>query len=204
MKNKVAFSIGFVFAVWWSFATLNFAVTMLPKQTIAIALPIPALHEEPHLAHVYSQDDYNCLHENIYFEARNQSALGMTMVGIVTLMRSQLPEFAHTICGVVHESHQFSWTMTKHKVNHKDKIEENAWVFTGLVAQNLLANYDGIDERYKFMAYYHSTKIPAPRWTHNLKKEFIIGEHIFYSKDSNETSSYVLRQIQNNSAFKTL
>ena len=193
MKNKLAFILGFTFSVWFSFAALNFATQILPQSHVTIALAIPELPKVPYVAHQFTQQDYDCLHENIFFEARNQPPFGMAMVGIVTIKRSQSPEFAHTICGVVHESHQFSWTLKKHKVNHKDKIEEAAWVFTGLIAQNLLIGYDSLDNQYHGVVYYHSTKV-HPSWARHLKKEFVIGDHVFYSKDGNEEApSFVLR-----------
>lgn len=192
MKNQLAFIAGFLFSIWFTIATYNFATQILPSQRVTFALSIPALPVSPRLAHVYSQQDLDCLHENIFFEARNQSTMGMSMVGIVTIIRSRMPEFPNTICGVVHESHQFSWTSYKHKINHKDKIEENAWKFTQLIAQNLLMNSDGIDETYRNVAYYHTVKI-HPKWADSLKREFVVGDHIFYSKDSNETPSFVLR-----------
>ena len=189
MKNKIAFVIGTIFSLWMTLSTFNFVNNVIPVQTIALS--IPTLSQKP--VHTFSQADLNCLHENIFFEARNQPLEGMKMVGIVTIKRTEQPEFAHTICGVVHEHAQFSWTLKNHKVNHKDKIEDNAWEYTGVVAENLLNDYNSLDNNYNGLVYYHATRIKPPHWTHNLKKEFTIGSHIFYSKGNNETFSIALQ-----------
>jgi spore germination cell wall hydrolase CwlJ-like protein len=194
MRNKIAFIAGFVFSVWFSFAAFNF-VNQLPEHIalVQVSLKLPKLNQpEARLAHTYTQKDYECLRDNIYFEARNQTTAGMAMVGIVTIQRSRLPEFPSTICGVVYEHAQFSWTLKKHSVNMRNKAERTAYLKCGLIAQDLLINANSIDELYKNVAYYHKITI-HPKWADSMQHEFVIEDHVFYSKAINEAPSFVLR-----------
>ena len=66
-------------------------------------------------------DEVLCLAENIYFEARSESAAGRMAVALVTFNRVEHPNFPDTVCGVVKQtkyypsgridlhSCQFSW-----------------------------------------------------------------------------------------------
>lgn len=176
-----------LFSIWFTFGVFTVATTF-----VTLPLPLPALVEKPTYVHVYNDEEYNCLHENIFFEARNQSPEGQAMVGIVTLVRSRMPEFPNTICGVVHEWAQFSWTSHRPKINLKNKGESYAWWFTGLIARNILINSEALDRDYKGLAYYHTTKV-SPRWAKTLNRAFVINDHVFYTKATDETLSFVLR-----------
>lgn len=192
MRNRIAFIIGFVFSVFFSISTYNFVNRLIPTAMIKMALQIPELEAKPILAVTYSKADVRCLQENIFFEARNQQALGMAMVGIVTIQRSHLPEFPKSICGVVYQPSQFSWTAHSHVVNFKSKTERVAWEASGVMAQRLLSNVDGLDELYKDVAYYHKITI-HPKWADSMRHEFVVQDHVFYSKVNDESPRLVLR-----------
>lgn len=176
-----------LFSIWFTYGVFNVATMM-----VSIALPLPAIVQTAPYTHVYSDAEYNCLHENIFFEARSQSLEGQAMVGFVTLIRSRMPEFPSTICGVVHEGAQFSWTSHRPKINLRNKLEANAWKISGIIARNILIYSESIDRDYKGLAYYHTTKV-SPRWASSLSKAFVIDDHVFYFKANNETPSFVLR-----------
>lgn len=56
-----------------------------------------------------------CLAKNMYFEAANQGADGQRAVGLVTLMRVLSGKYPKSVCGVVYQHLQFSWTLEPHK-----------------------------------------------------------------------------------------
>lgn len=193
MRNKIWFTIGFVFSFWFSFSALNFVLNFAPAQTmLKVAISIPVLPEKSISTVAYTAADLKCLQENIYFEARNQQPIGMAMVGIVTMQRSKLPKFPKTICGVVYEHAQFSWTAHEHKVNLKNSIEAQAWWISGLIAKSILTDDGSLDELYKNVAYYHKTTV-HPVWAAKMQREFVLQDHVFYSKAINEAPSFVLR-----------
>jgi N-acetylmuramoyl-L-alanine amidase len=53
------------------------------------------------------QKELMCLARNIYYESKGESEKGKIAVGIVTMNRSQHPEFPNTICGVVKQKTVF-------------------------------------------------------------------------------------------------
>ena len=195
MRNKLLFFIGFVFSFWFSCTTINM-LSKLHIHTTMVDMVIdhPILHKAtlPRVAATYTHKDFTCLRDNIFFEARNQSTLGMAMVGVVTIERTKMSNFPNTICGVVYETAQFSWTRHRPKPNMKNKVEYKAWKMCGLIAANLLLNSDGIDDIYKNVAYYHKTTI-HPKWANSMRREFVVQDHVFYSEVSNEALGIVLR-----------
>jgi hypothetical protein len=54
-----------------------------------------------------------CLEKNIYNEARGEIDEGQLAVAFVTLARAQSKGFPSTICGVVYQNKQFSWTFDR-------------------------------------------------------------------------------------------
>ena len=51
-----------------------------------------------------------CLAMNIYFEARSESTLGQHAVAQVTMNRVASDKYPNSVCDVVWQSGQFSWT----------------------------------------------------------------------------------------------
>jgi spore germination cell wall hydrolase CwlJ-like protein len=56
------------------------------------------------------KDKMMCLVCNIYFEARGEPHTGKVAVGRTTLTRITRSEYPDSICGVVWQKNQFSWT----------------------------------------------------------------------------------------------
>jgi spore germination cell wall hydrolase CwlJ-like protein len=57
-----------------------------------------------------SEDDLYCMVQNVYHEARGEDALGQAAVAQVTLNRVRSPAYPDTVCGVVWQKGQCSWT----------------------------------------------------------------------------------------------
>jgi len=54
--------------------------------------------------------EIKCLADNIYFEALTESDAGKIAVANVTMNRVKHPAFPNSVCDVVWEPKQFSWT----------------------------------------------------------------------------------------------
>ena len=65
-----------------------------------------------------------CLTRVIYHESRGQGEKGMIAVAFTTLNRVKDSRFPKTICGVVFEKHQYSWTKHNPPIKEKDAYEE--------------------------------------------------------------------------------
>lgn len=130
-----------------------------------------------------SKEDVDCLSKNIYFESRNQSILGQLMVALVTIERKNFVRYPKSICGVVYERKQFSWTNTgknkKPKLNNE--IEREAWDTAQTIAKFTLI----IDTHKPLLniTHYHTLAV-KPKWSTSktLKAAYVINDHIFYKE----------------------
>ncbi len=59
----------------------------------------------------FTADELKCLTDNLYHEARGESLQGRYAVIFATLARTLDSRYPKSICGVVHQPWQFSWTM---------------------------------------------------------------------------------------------
>lgn len=114
---------------------------------------------------------FDCLAKNVYHEARGESIEGQIAVAAVTLNRVEDVKYSNTICDVVYQDDQFSWT-SKH-VTIKDK---EAWQTAKTAAAlSVIGNVDPTNGATMF----HSKKV-KPYWQSKFKKTRTIGNHIFY------------------------
>ena len=116
-----------------------------------------------------SKAEIACLAKNIYHEARGEPRQGQLAVAYVTLNRTQHKLFSNTICAVVFEKGQFSWTRDKTKL--KQPVPKHYHELARLAIYQ--------HERAKFNAlFFHNTTI-KPQW--KRKRIAKIGNHIFYA-----------------------
>lgn len=121
----------------------------------------------------YHQEELICLAKNIYFEARGQDRVGMLMVGHVTLNRVKSERFPKTICEVVYQPNQFSWTNDKTlKIDENDKY----WGRSIRVANDVLNRT--WDRANGALFYYNPYKI-KPTWSADLVAQSRHKDHVF-------------------------
>lgn len=111
--------------------------------------------------------EFNCLVRNVYYEARGQTLEGQVAVAKVTLNR--LKTHAPTICRVVYQPYQFSWTM-KPITKGIDKVAWKSAEKAAIIAYNM----EGFNA-----THYHNFSV-KPKW--GLEKVGVIGNHIFYQQ----------------------
>ena len=116
-------------------------------------------------------DELDCLAKTISHEARNQPYEGQLAVAQVIMNRVESPLFPNSICGVVHQRHQFS---NIHSYNPRrsgalwDKMVDIA-----IDARN------GVSEPVVGEAlYFHAARI-RPAFTRRLTRVSQLGDHIF-------------------------
>ena len=130
--------------------------------------------------------EVDCLAQNIYWEARNQSINGMYAVAKVTLNRVRDSRWPSTVCAVVKQRKQrggswicqFSWycdglsDIPRHK---------QSWDMARLIA-TVTIEY-GTTEDFLYKTYwYHSNKV-NPYWASAYNPTRVIGDHIFYTEE---------------------
>lgn len=124
-----------------------------------------------------SCDEHYWLALTIYHEARNQEVDGQIMVAEVVLNRVERDRWPDTICDVVKQPSQFSWT-TKDVTPH----EKDAWEEAKNLAEEILS---GETETMATGAtHFINPRIvkKPPAWTKRLELVGKIGDHVFYRR----------------------
>ncbi len=125
----------------------------------------------------YDQRQIQCLAENAYFEAGNQTKKGMIAVTNVVMNRTKDDRFPSTPCAVVNQQRggvcQFSWVCEGKKRIHDWALFRK----TREVAENVyLRNVGDVTRGAKF---YHADYV-KPSWSYAFRHTTTIGDHIFY------------------------
>lgn len=169
---------------------LHFAAFLM-NATVAIGLAGLGVHEvkaeskrqadmaeliDKEIQQVYIDKQTDCLAKNIYFEARNQSFLGQRAVAWVTLNRVNDKKYPTSICEVVWQDGQFSWTHDGKSDNPTDKT---SWMLAKFVAEMAIYTYGEIPDPTEGATMYHANYV-SPYWKKSFKKTVDIEDHIFY------------------------
>ena len=146
------------------------------------------------------QQQIDCIAENIYWEARNQSVKGMIAVGLVTSNRVEDKRYPDTFCEVIYQGPtrrswknpletypvrhrcQFSWYCDG-KADDIPDSEYDAYVYE--IAQNIAVKiYFGnfFDDFTRGATHYHAYYV-QPEWAVTKTRTVDIGDHIFYRWD---------------------
>jgi spore germination cell wall hydrolase CwlJ-like protein len=114
------------------------------------------------------QQKVRCLSEVVYHEARGESYRGRLAVAQTVLNRVKSVHFPNTVCGVVFQKSQFSWTRTWNQswTADRDSIQ---------VARVALMGTHSMKD---FHALYFHNKTVKPAW----KRQYLttIDNHVFY------------------------
>lgn len=130
---------------------------------VAYTTVAPGLHPLTGL----SNKELKCLADNVYYEARGEPFEGKKLVARVTINRTLHPDYPDSICGVVYQPHQFSWTMKKQKKPIEAEYAEAKWAaLHGVYAKSAAI-------------FYHNVNI-TPAWAKAKIKEAKVGNHVFY------------------------
>jgi len=132
-------------------------------------------------------NEFGCLTEALYHEARSEDDVGILAVGTVILNRVKNKRFPNTICKVIHQGIywqgnpvrdqcQFSYWCDGRTEKYKDMkalsriIRLAKIVSSGIIVKTL-------DKA----THYHASYV-SPSWASNKQFKFItqIGKHIFY------------------------
>jgi hypothetical protein len=129
-------------------------------------------------------DQWRCLSEAIYHEARGESLQGQVAVAEVILNRVESGRYPSTVCGVVEQGTgqrnmcQFSYYCD----GRSDAVDDDeAWAKAGRIARAML---DGAPRLLTDGAMFYHTKAVAPYWADEFVQTASIGAHLFYREDS--------------------
>ncbi len=156
------------------------ALTTVPENTVSAGTEIFDREYLASLPKVNGNDDWKCLTEALYFEARGETVRGMFAVAEVILNRADSNRYPDTVCGVVNQGTgrkfacQFTYTCDGKAENIGN---QGAWDRVGKVAMLSIE----LDQRMltNGATHYH-TKAVNPSWAKVFPRTATIGSHHFY------------------------
>ena len=125
-------------------------------------------------------EQWHCLAEAIYFEARGESIAGQVAVAEVVLNRVDSRYYPSTVCDVVRQGEkrgtgcQFSYRCDGRPERITDKT---AFAKAGAIAHLMI---DGRPRILTGRATHYHTRAILPKWARELVRTARIGAHIFY------------------------
>lgn len=124
--------------------------------------------------------ELRCLALNIYHEARSEPPVGRYAVAWVTLNRVEHEKFRNTVCKVVYQPGQFSWTEDgkSDKTYEKEAYKEAMKIAEDVYFAKELGKIDPTGGA----TFYHAVYV-KPKWRHSMSSSLKIGKHIFYTWD---------------------
>ena len=134
-------------------------------------------------------ENWRCLTEALYFEARGESVKGQFAVAEVILNRVASRRFPNSVCGVVHQGtgKRFQCQFTYNCDGNKEIVNEKAaWARVGKVARLMI---DGAARQLTEGATHYHTKAVSPRWSRKFARTATIGMHYFYRMPTRTASN---------------
>lgn len=123
---------------------------------------------------VCADKEVECMTRNIYHEARGESIAGQVKVALVTLNRVYSNRWPNTICGVVYQPYQFSWTLFKPTVTDRRSYER-----AEMIARTVIKDYPFFENTgaTHYVRYDLHNKVS---WTKKMHVVAELGRHVFY------------------------
>ena len=118
--------------------------------------------------------ELRCLAMNVYYEARGESRRGQLAVAAVTLNRKRSRYYPDSVCGVVWQPRQFSWT--DQDIWHRPR-DRRAWRRAMTLARE--AFQDKVPLPVIKATHFHAHYV-LPQWSSKMKRVVRIGNHLFY------------------------
>jgi len=109
-----------------------------------------------------------CHVENIYHEARGEGWEGWALVKATVENRVDDSRWPSTVCGVVYQPKQFSWTINPNEVTDTDSWNR----IVAFVKEGSHSNFRG-------STHYHTTSI-NPWWAKSYEYLGTVGHHKYY------------------------
>ena len=134
-------------------------------------------------------ENWECLSQALYFEARGETVKGQFAVAEVIMNRVKSARFPDSLCGVIRQGTgkryqcQFTYTCD----GHAEVIREpQAFERVSKVARAVM---DGVTGNLTDGATHYHTKAVRPRWSRVYHQTAQIGDHIFYRQTLRTASS---------------
>ena len=148
-------------------------LTSLLEELVAVPMPMP---RPAWLYKKYTAEDYACMADNVYHEARGESIEGQrAVVGVVIArVKDGTGRWPNSICKVIHQYKAFSWTLTNPAINNPQQWLEIRYAVEQWMESNEPFPAGNAD-------HYHADYM-LPYWVdEHMKPVTHIGAHKFYA-----------------------
>lgn len=156
------------------------------ERAIATKQSLPALIDQ---AEATGDDEWHCLAEALYHEARGESLTGQIAVAEVILNRRDSGRYPDTVCGVVQQGTGEKWMcqFSYYCDGLSDEIrDEESWDLMGRIARVML---DGAPRDLTDGAMFYHTNAVHPYWAEEFFQTAEIGAHLFYVEEQLQMAS---------------
>lgn len=157
----------------------------MKKILLLAALAVPAVAQTAKVDH--TKQDVACLKANLFFEARGESLKGKEAVAKVTLNRVKSKKYPSSVCAVVFQKKQFSWSFQQPYSKIQKVLQGDMRGYSALDKQAYLESKKTAETALKTppnvlpesALWYHANYV-QPKWAAKMKKVKQVGKHIFY------------------------
>lgn len=118
-------------------------------------------------------DEMRCLATAVYYESKGEPLEGQLAVAQVIMNRRDSGKFANSLCGVVYQRGQFSFTW-----DGRPDRPNNSEMWKTAQAIAMIAAADDWAEIVPDATHFHATRV-RPGWT-KLQRVSSVGNHVFY------------------------
>jgi spore germination cell wall hydrolase CwlJ-like protein len=131
-------------------------------------------------------DNFECLVEAIYHEARSEPFIGQLAVANVILERVNLAHFPNSVCEVVHAGHRWKGHIIKNRCAFSYFCDgKKEWYSMNKEAIDIAYDVASLAMQGVMVfstlgaTHYHASYV-VPSWSNHLERLEQIGTHIFY------------------------
>jgi len=150
--------------------------SVLAKPSEPTVIEKPVIIKVPQYLNIQDKKQIQCLAENVYFEAGNQTTKGKIAVTNVVMNRTKDDSFPSTPCGVVkqkkHGECQFSWVCGNVKIVDLKLYRESVHIAEQVYLNNIPDVTGGA-------TFYHANYV-KPYWSKLFDRTVKIDDQIFY------------------------
>ena len=154
---------------------------VIPKPPVKVSFSRAWVDAQPKAT---GDEQWSCLSEALYFEARGETVKGQFAVAEVIMNRVKSSRFPETLCGVVNQGtasgRKYQCQFTYNCDGYKNVIAEHqAYERVSKVARAIIDGAEGAGALTGGATHYHTSAV-SPAWSRTYKKTARIGVHLFY------------------------
>jgi len=162
---------GLLHTNWWGSMFDAVGVPASPKQIVMVPPELIPMNPPP--VYIRPTSSVTCLAQNLYYEAAHEPEMGLQAVAATVFNRMSSGQWPASVCGVVYQYRQYSWTLKPH-----------LWPSTPArqymqMATTFLRDRVAIQRLYQ-VTHYHRIDI-SPKWVATLTYVGTYGQHMFYN-----------------------